>query len=205
MQHFCILSVNIYMRETFDEKGLILKILSGDQQALRQFIDMHQRLVSHIVFRMIPIEREREDICQNIFIKIYQNLGTFHFQSKLSTWIGAIAYNTCLNYLEKKKIPLREDIPGDYSIPDYADTDVLLPDAHVEREDTSIRIRRELMKLPAIFRTILTLFYLDELSYREIGAVMDLPEGTVKSYLFRGRKYLKDRLLRKYQPEEIWQ
>ena len=58
--------------------------------------------------------------------------------------------------------------------------------------------------LPIHYKTIITLYHLEEMSYREIGGIMNLPEGTVKSYLFRGRRLLKNRLMEKYQPEDLW-
>jgi len=186
------------------EKELVQKIRTGDQAALREFIEQHEKLVGHIVFRMIPIDREREDICQDIFIKIYQNLSSFQFKSKLSTWIGRIAYNSCVNFLEKKKIPLWDDLPGDDGEISTPPAEIALPDEITASADISLRLQHELMRLPVLFSTILTLFYLEELSYREIGAIMNLPEGTVKSYLFRGRKHLKDRLLKHYRQEELW-
>ena len=62
----------------------------------------------------------------------------------------------------------------------------------------------EIKKLPIQQKTIITLYHLDEMSYKEIGEIMNLPEGTVKSYLFRARKTLKEQLLQKYQKEEIY-
>ena len=92
-----------------DTKRLIDKILAGDNNAFKSLIEEYQRLVSHIVFRMINREADREDICQDIFIKVFQNLAEFKFESKLSTWIAKIAYNRCINFLEKKRIPLLDD------------------------------------------------------------------------------------------------
>lgn len=79
------------------------------------------------------------------------------------------------------------------------------PDKTVEEKDISRLLKTEIDNLPVQFRVIVSLFHLDQMSYNEISKILNLPEGTVKSYLFRARKLLKDKLLSKYQVEDIWQ
>ncbi len=188
-----------------DVKHIIDRVVAGDTYAFQSLIEGHQKLVSHIVFRMVLNQQDREDICQDVFIKVYQNLSSFQFESKFSTWVARIAYNTCINYLKKKKIPLYDT--GSFeekSIEHYAGA-AITPDDFAEETDIASRLQEEINQLPPTFRTILTLYHLDEVSYAEIGEIMRLPEGTVKSYLFRARKCLKERLTSKYQQEELWQ
>ena len=188
-----------------DSQALVEKILSGNTEEFETLIEQYQRLVSHIVFRMISKEANREDICQDVFIQVFQNLGNFKFESKLSTWIARIAYNRCINYLEKKKTPLFDDLsPAEESIETQSGNS-FAPDTFTEHQDRSSRLQVEIDKLPVQFRTILTLFHLDEMKYHEIAEILELPEGTVKSYLFRARKLLKQRLTAKYKPEELLQ
>lgn len=73
----------------------------------------------------------------------------------------------------------------------------------VEKRDLKYRLEKEISKLPVRYRTLLSLYHLDGFTYQEIADVMDLPEGTIKSYLFRARKYLKSLLQENYQLEEI--
>ncbi len=186
-----------------DSKRLVRKILAGNTKAFESLIEEHQRLVSHIVFRMVSNVSDREEICQDVFMKVYQNLKGFQFESKLSTWIARIAYNTCINYLEKKKVPLFDDCSPEEKTLDSYPAEGTLPDEHAERKDISQRLQNEIDKMPIHFRTILTLYHLDNLSYNQITEIMQMPEGTIKSYLFRARKLLKERLLAKYQPEDL--
>jgi len=191
------------MRQTND-RVLVRKVLSGNGDAFRNLIEDYQRLVAHVVFRMVNNRADREDLCQEIFIRVYQNLGGFQFKSKLSTWIARVAFNTCSNYLDKKKCPLYDDLtPEDHSIEDVM-SDGCGPEEFAISADIAERIHEEIAELPTAYRTILTLYHLDEMTYREIGEITNLPEGTVKSYLFRARKQLKDRLLKKYCVEELW-
>ena len=187
-----------------NDKLLIKKILAGNNRAFQSLIEEYQRLVSHIVFKMINKEEDKEDICQDVFIKVYQNLSMFMFESKLSTWIGRIAYNTCINHLAKKKAPLFNDLsPEGISLDSFSDNNIT-PEKFTEDRDISSHLQTEISNMPAKFRTLLTLYHLDEMSYNEIGEIMGLPEGTVKSYLFRARKLLKERLMSKYKQEELW-
>lgn len=186
-----------------DPNGLIKKIQAGDSNAFRLLIQQYQRLVSHIVFQLIPQPKDREDLCQDVFLQVYQNLGSFKFESKLSTWIGRIAYNRCLNYLEKKRTPLYDDLSGTELSLETLPEQGIQPDEAIAANDRSVRLQREIENLPFHFRTIITLYHLEQMKYQEIAEMMQLPEGTVKSYLFRARKLLKQRLLDKYEPDEL--
>ena len=77
------------------------------------------------------------------------------------------------------------------------------PEQFAAETDLNSRLHEEIEKLPVQFRTILTLYHLDEMSYAEIAEIMDMSDGTVKSYLFRARKQLKERLTAKYELEEL--
>ncbi|MDH3891063.1 MAG: sigma-70 family RNA polymerase sigma factor [candidate division Zixibacteria bacterium] len=181
----------------------IERILAGDHKAFEEFVKEHQRLVSHIVFRMVSNDEDRKDICQDVFLKVHQNLAGFRNESKLSTWVGRVAYNRCLNHLEKKKVPLFEDHCAEGSTIDSVIGEAVQPDEYTEHQDMAMRLRAEIQELPAQYRAIVSLYHLDEMTYKEIGEITKLPEGTVKSYLFRARKLLKERLAAKYQPEEL--
>lgn len=138
-------------------------------------------------------------------MKVYQNLSVFQFEAKLSTWIAKIAYNRCLDFLEKKRALLYDDFSFEGNPVDNFSANDILPDESAEKKDLSIRLQTEIEKMPVQYRTILTLYHLDEMSYAEISEIMQLPEGTVKSYLFRARRLLKEKLMSKYQKEELWQ
>ncbi len=190
-----------------DDKKLIARILCGEKEAFTCFVKKYQKLVSHVVFRLVRNETDREDICQDIFIKIYRNLGTFRYDSKLSTWIASIAHNTCLHYLEKKRVPLYEDLTDTettLSIEQVAETGRTIIDAVISR-DIGRCVRKEIDNLPHLLGLLVALYHLEEMSYEEIAGITRLPMGTVKSYLYRARKQLKTQLMNTYLLEDIWQ
>lgn len=193
------------------ERKLVEQVLDGDREAFLDFIERYERLVKHVVFRMVDDEQDREELCQDVFVRAYRYLDGFRFESKLSTWLARIARNACLNHLEKKEIPLYAD--------EAPSTDDDPPDARVAlnrvedptrdvAETATDREQREFVRegikaLPEHYRTALTLYHLEEMSVSQISEVMDNPEGTVKSHLYRGRKKLKDWLLDRYSQEEL--
>ncbi len=187
------------------EKHLVQSVLKGNREAFRDLISAYERLVAHIVFRMVHNESDREDICQEVFVKVSQNLSRFSFKSKLSTWIGRIAYNTTLNYLEKKRVPLYDDLGGssggETSKKKTVDSSEAFMSGDTGPEDLLLQnemnrdLHEQISHLPVLFRTVITLYHLEHMSYLDIADIMNLPVGTVKSYLFRARKRLKEQLL----------
>ncbi len=98
------------MESKIDENALVQTILDGQVDEFQQIIENYQKLVWHLVAKIVKSEADREDVCQDVFIKVYKNLRSFKFESKLSTWIGRIAYNSAINFIQKKKPELYEDI-----------------------------------------------------------------------------------------------
>ncbi|MEO8770037.1 MAG: RNA polymerase sigma factor [Ferruginibacter sp.] len=184
-----------FNRNTLSDQLLIEKILRGDTRSFSMIIADTERLVAQIVRKMISDEEEQKDLAQDIYLKVFQKLSTFKFQSKLSTWIAQVAYNTCCNYLEKRKIPL-------------CDFDLLHENAFVysddtEREtfmiETNNMLQAEIEKLPPLYKMLISLYHIEELSNKEISEITNLPEGTIKSYLYRARKLLKESISKTYK------
>lgn len=193
------------------DREMIQGILNGDERQFERIINDYKKLVVHIVSRLISNPSTREEICQDVFVKIFKSLASFEFNSKLSTWIARIAHNTTLSHLEKKRVSLYEDLNAapdegtsyEQTISEDVWGNHLAPDVLLERKDLHDHMQKEILSLPDVYRTILGLFHVDEMSYQEISMTMGLPEGTVKSYIFRARKMLKDKLVRKFQDEEL--
>jgi RNA polymerase sigma-70 factor (ECF subfamily) len=195
-----------------DDKRLVNRVLEGDSHAFAIIVANTEKLVAQIVFRMVENVEDRKDIAQDIYLKAYRKLAGFRFQSKLSTWIARIGYNTCLDYLRSKKPVVPFDMPAEESGEDMPDTRGekmredrgRLTDTTLIQKDISIIIRTQMEKLPPVQKTMITLYHNEGLNYEEIGEITGLPAGTVKSYLFRARKALRDNLLRTYKKEDLW-
>ncbi len=191
------------MRPDQSDSELIRRVLSGEKAAFRRIVENNQRLVRHIVFRLIPDPDDREDLCQEVFLQVYEHLHRFEGKSRLSTWIGRIAYNTCLHFLEKKRPARYADIFGDDAVIDSEPARTVSP-----AEVTASRLRatnlcEQIDALPVRYGLILTLYHFNEMTYDEIARLLDMPSGTVKNYLFRARRMLRQRLERLGLQEEI--
>lgn len=178
---------------------LVNKILSGDTRAFAMIVKNTERLVAQIVRRMIDNEEDQKDLVQDIYMKAYRNLSSFKFQSKLSTWVGTIAYNTTINHLEKKKIQF-------YDI-DLLHENVLInsetAEKNIFKSETTEALKEEINNLPPLYKTLISLYHVEELPNKEISEITNLPEGTIKSYLFRARKILKENLEKNYKNEIV--
>ena len=187
MQHF---NSSCCQTSSMNDSELIGQILNGNMNAFTFLVNRYQKLVVHITGRLIQRHDELEDVCQEVFLKVYQNLGKYRSECKLSTWIATIAYNTSINYLRKFK-------KGDEVNPDDSaalrNLTEYRPD-DFETADLHRYIRDQIELLPIQYRTVLTLFYLEEFSYQEIEQITGMPEGTIKSYLFRAKALLKEKL-----------
>jgi RNA polymerase sigma factor (sigma-70 family) len=190
-----------------DDEDLVKKILRSPP-AYREFISRYQRIVSVMTSRMIRNEEDRKDISKEVFMKAYHRLSSFRFQSKLSTWVGSITYNTCISFLEKKKYILYDDfsLPGNDGEDqkfDPKDDGILPQDEWLSSRQVHQSLQKAIEQLPPIYKTLIALYHSEEISYEEISEITGLPMGTVKSYLFRARKKLKETLLQQYKTEEI--
>ncbi len=185
-----------------EDKNLISRILSGERDAFSELIEQYKKLVFHIVYRIVRDTEEREDICQDIFIKVYQGLRGFKGDCKLSSWIGRIAYNASLNHIGKRHDDLWEDLDDRNGFLESVNGNGHQPDYLATMNDYGEILRAEISRLPQQQKLIISLYHFDELTYKEISEITGLPDGTVKSYIFRARQLLKERLERKYHSEE---
>jgi RNA polymerase sigma-70 factor (ECF subfamily) len=179
------------------DKHLVDRVLHGDTRAFGIIIKNTEHLVAQIVFKLIPVAEDRKDLAQDIYMKAFHNLVSFKFQSKLSTWIAQIAYNSCLTWLEKKKLVF----PGIL----HEDGEKIAGNSEhiLSQKELSLILRKEIERLPGVYQMLITLFHHESMSYSELSRITGLPEGTVKSSLFRARKMLKENLMSKYQKETL--
>lgn len=174
------------------DRELVANVLASQQGAFALLIERHQKLVWHLVYRMVHNPDDCKELCQEVFLRVHKNLQSFRFESKLSTWIGRIAFNISSRHLQRKQLPLIA--PGD---DDICPTETIADDvdlaAAFEDEDLLMKLHKALESLAPVPRTILTLHYLDELSISEVAEILEKPEGTVKNSLFRARAILREK------------
>lgn len=177
-----------------EENQLIKQINEGNTHAFRFLVKKYERLVFHIAGRMLNQQADIEDVCQDVFIKVYKKLPEFRQEAKLSTWIGTIAYREAIDFLRKKGLPYQElQSLNDKNVGSLIDNNN--PEKIQTQAEKIAKVRELIADLPAVYRTVLSLYHIEELSYKEIEEITQLPQGTLKSYLHRARQLLKRRLL----------
>ena len=179
------------------EQMLVDKVLSGDQEACMRLVNNYSRMVGTVIWRATGDDRIVEDLSQETFLRVFRAMAYFDSRGKLSTWIYTIANRVAIDHLRKTK-RWREESPADESASDMEKTraDLESPDPENALAQKEIRdvIRDELAQLPEAYRLALVYTAIDELDYQTVAGMMNIPVGTLKTYVFRGKKILKDRI-----------
>jgi RNA polymerase sigma factor (sigma-70 family) len=175
----------------FNERQVVSNILKGDMHAFELLVKQYERLVFHVINRLVREKEDKEDVCQEVFIKVHKSLKDFKFESKLSTWIARITYFTAINHLKKNKNEQMADISDDMENYHFTNDN---PEQLLTKKEISTYIDQLIAQLPEKYRTVLTLYHLNEFSCLEIEEITGMPEGTIKNYLFRARKLLKEKI-----------
>jgi RNA polymerase sigma-70 factor (ECF subfamily) len=169
-----------------EDRQLVEKIVNGDYRSFLALMKRYERLVASLVYRFVDSREDREEVIQDVFVKIHDALPGFNWQSKLSTWISTIAYREALAFLRRKK---------KLDTVDVEDVEIKIDaDLAYEKRDWSEFIKMCVSQLPPVYAAVISLYHLQGYNYNEIVEIMDMPEGTVKNYLFRARKKLKELL-----------
>ncbi len=200
------------MANQLEDREIVKRITNGEDPVFAVLIRSTEGLVAQIMFKMVPNAEDRKDLAQDVYLKVYRHIRDFRCHCKLSTWVASIAYNTCYNYLEKKKLILPDNLstaenPGNDLLEkmanrfiDFSTNESL---ANLFRSELADVLEQAISRLPQVYATLITLFHYQELSYEEIMEITGLPEGTLKNYLFRARKALKTYILLNYKQEDL--
>jgi RNA polymerase sigma-70 factor (ECF subfamily) len=171
---------------SFDEIKLIDEVKGGNSNAFRLLVDCYKDLVFSVCVQLLKDKMLAEELAQDTFLKAYRNISSYRGESKFSTWLYKIAYNSCLSELRKNKIPI-----VDLEIINYGQSEnngeKLLMES--ERDNQIKRMLSQLKKEEGLF---IQLFYLQEMSIKEIALICDASESNVKVKLHRAKKKLKD-------------
>jgi RNA polymerase sigma-70 factor, ECF subfamily len=179
-------------------KNRIRQIKNGDQNAFAEIVEVYKDKVFQLCYRMLGNRHEAEDIAQEAFIRAYVNIHSYDLNKKFSTWLYRIATNLSIDRIRKKKPDyyLDAEIAGSEGLTMYSQVaaDVALPEDELESMELQALIQSEILKLPEKYRSVIVLKYIEEFSLKEIGEILDLPVGTVKTRIHRGREALRHQL-----------
>lgn len=166
---------------------LIQSILEGQQQAFRQLVDKYQNQMFSVCLSILKTKDEAQEATQDTFIKIYNSLNSYNAESKFSSWAYKIAYRTSLDYIRKrKKTTALEDV--DYALMGTVPSS----DEHIVKSELNMQLLNAMKGLNDDEAGILRMFYLEEMTIKELEVITGLSKSNIKVKLFRGRKRLAE-------------
>jgi RNA polymerase sigma factor (sigma-70 family) len=176
-----------------DRKAIEL-VLSGDLDSFKLIQNKYKKLISALVRKMIKDEDDVQDLVQETFIKAYNALSTYNPIYPFSSWLYRIASNSCIDFLRKKRfktISLNQPNPNSEDEPFFEIEDKsTMPDINLLSEERRNALNSALAALPENLRYIIKLRHEDDMEYTQIAEHLNIPMGSVKTYLFRARKML---------------
>lgn len=172
-----------------DDRELLARFRAGESAAFEAIVAAHQRRIVRLVHRLLGGLDGVDDVTQEVFLAVLENLGRFRGKCTLSTWLTTIAVNKCRSRLRRHRLRLR-------LLPWLAKPDAAQPDAgrHVEAAESHQRVREAVEQLPAKYREPVVLRYYEQMSARRIGEVLGISTGAVEVRLSRARRRLRETL-----------
>ena len=183
--------------EATQEQALVRAVLAGNTNAYQSLVEAHQGRVYGLALRMLGNEREAEDAAQDAFVQAFTKLPSYNSDWRFKTWIMTITNNLCIDKLRRRK--LEPTSFTDYAMPTRAGEDErelefesseLPPDVVAAQNEQRNAVAKLLKQLPAEDRSMVQMFYWDELSYEDIAQTTKTTVSAVKSRLFRARRML---------------
>lgn len=166
------------------EKEIILSVQKGNTQAFSILVDRHKNMIYSLVYRMVKPEEDAEEVAQDTFLKAFKSIKQFKGNAKFSTWLYKIAYFTAINHLRKNKMLTSQIDMSSFESDDKTAIEAL------NKADQSHYINLAMDYLKPIERNLITLYYLEEFSNKEIEQITGLTASNIKVSLMRSRKKL---------------
>lgn len=176
---------------TSQEQEWITQAKDGSQAAFHQLYEMHHRKIYALCWRMLADKEAAEDVCQEVFVVLWQKINNFRGDSKFSTWLHSVASNVVLSYLRKQKNWLQRV----FSIEDQV-KHTLPEEATVPLDDSSDleTLDKHIAKLPERARLVFVLFAVEGYRHEEIAKMLNIAVGSSKSQFHRAKSLLKESL-----------
>ena len=170
--------------------------MAGDQVAWEEIVRLHRRKVFNIAYKFVGKHDLAEDLTQDIFLKLYRSLDTFDRRANFQTWLISVSRNLCIDHyrsVRKERETINRDVDASTLSPVSRDRSAY---AQLELRDRVQLLRAALDMLPPTLRTAVLMRDIQELTYQEIADRLNVPEGTVKSRINRGRTELARQIQR---------
>lgn len=182
-----------------DDRTLALQAARGRERAFRELLTRYERPVFSLIYRMVRDRSLAEDLSQEAFIRAFKAIGSYNPGYKFSSWMFKIAHNLTIDHLRRRRLDTISihGSPHALTADEQARTSLVLesaeerPDAYVENLELGSQIEAAIGKLRPEYRAVTLLRHVEGYSYQEIADILELPLGTVKTYIHRARLELK--------------
>ena len=193
------------------EVALVQAAARGERTAFARLVDLHQRAVYGLCVRLLQDREEARDAAQEAFVRAWGAVGTCDPSQPFAPWLLRIARNHCLDLL-RRRIPAARRVELDASPPDggrdggspqrteLADPVAASADVQLERAQVASTLDTAVAALPPNYRQVIHLFHVEHMSYKEIAATLEVPMGTVMTWLHRARGKLRQALQQEEAP-----
>lgn len=170
------------------DERILKKVLKGNKQAFGELVLKYQNRVFSLGVSFLKNEEDALDFCQDVMLKAYEALPTFRMKSSFYTWLMSIAYNMAINSKRKKTRFTLSIEDYDFASPQ------LTPEERFIRQALRSSIEEAVNDLPEKYKVCIELYFFYDVSYQDIETITTLPQGTIKSYVFRAKKLLRAEL-----------
>jgi RNA polymerase sigma-70 factor, ECF subfamily len=188
-----------------EEADLVTQLKAGTEEAFAWLIATYHQPVYSLIARTLPNPADAPDITQEVFVKVYRGISSFHGDASLRTWIYRIALHEASNQRRWWSRHRRQEVTIEAETGESSDGQPLcIRDTLIDEQESPFemaaqaeiraRVEAELREVPEPFRTVVVLRDIEGLAYEEIAEILSINLGTVKSRLMRGRANLKARL-----------
>ncbi|MEX0893969.1 MAG: sigma-70 family RNA polymerase sigma factor [Gemmatimonadota bacterium] len=184
------------------DQEVVAHAREGRESAYRELIGRYQRPVFSLIYRVVRDREKAEDLAQDTFIKVLNAIDRYDPTRKFSSWIFKIAHNTALDHVRKKQ-PVTLSIDGSPHARTSAEVEASrltpestdeTPEEYTASRELGSEIEAAIGTLRPEYRAAITLCHVEGRPYEEIAEIMDVPLGTVKTFIHRGRNELKKKL-----------
>jgi RNA polymerase sigma-70 factor, ECF subfamily len=180
--------------DSLADRQLVTLVLNGRPDAYGELVRRHQTAVYNIAYRLAGERQEALDLAQEAFVRAFSALESFDLERPFGPWIGRIATNLTLNWLQRRRVhtvPLTTEARDDQTearrVPDYSAE----PERVYLAGEQQAQLRQAILSLPPHYRAVIELRHFQDRSYEEIAEMLRLPLSDVKSHLFRARRLLR--------------
>jgi RNA polymerase sigma-70 factor (ECF subfamily) len=182
------------MKSKRSETTLIRLAQMGDEAAFVELIQSYRCSIYRLAYRKLSHHQEAEDITQETMLRVYLYLNRFRHEHRFSSWIYRIAHNLCIDRLRKKNAVLYLDASHHSDWVRRLSFDEPGPEELALTKEAKNELRRAMNHLPAIYRSVMHLRYMDQLPLADIGQILRIPINTVKTRVHRGREALRHQM-----------